>query len=81
MARRRCWTRCARRSHRLNRARSQVDPLEAHIGNSVLPLSGPLTELSGARRRVDARYGLASVCLEWLSTISVGRALKISRAT
>jgi hypothetical protein len=27
------WTRCARRSHKLNRARSQVDPLEAHIGN------------------------------------------------
>ena len=32
-ARGRCWTRCARRSHSLSRARSQVDPLEAHIGN------------------------------------------------
>ena len=36
-ARRRCWTRCARRSHRLSRARSQVDPLAAHI-QQVFPL-------------------------------------------
>ena len=32
-ARRRCWTRCAPRSHRLDRARRQVDLLDAHIGN------------------------------------------------
>ena len=32
-ARRKCWTRYARRSHRLDRARSQVDPLDAHIGH------------------------------------------------
>jgi hypothetical protein len=32
-ARRRCWTRCAPWSHRLDRARRQVDLLDAHIGN------------------------------------------------
>ena len=29
----RCWTRCALRSHWLDRTRCQVDPLDAHIGN------------------------------------------------
>jgi hypothetical protein len=34
------WTRCARRSHRLDLARRQVNLLDAHIGNMSTPAVG-----------------------------------------